>query len=590
MTHPETFYKSQLEILRSELVVLKKKLNLSSILRLVIFFVIIGCFYFLWGNTVVMAPAVLISIVGFVYLITRHSELQYQRDLIQAQIVINETELKVLARDFYDLPDGENYKDAQHYYSLDIDLFGRGSFYQYINRTGLQAGADVLAGLLTANDIHDITRKQDAIKELCALPEWRQRFTATARLVHAQTPATTVVQWLGNYVSFLPSKTKWVSRIFSGISLLVFIAFMTSLIAGWWVFVVFGVGLLLNARFAKSINALAAQTGKIQSTFTQYAQLLKEIEEQDFKSVSLAQERNHIINAERSSSSILKKFSRYLDAFDQRNNVLVGIFANGFFLRDWSIASDIEKWIRTHKSEVAIWFETIAFFDAYNSLGNYAYNHDNHQYPEITTEVKAIRADAAAHPLLDPKIAVRNDFKIEQEQFFIITGANMAGKSTFLRTVALHIVMANMGLPVCAASASYYPTKLITSMRTTDSLTDDESYFFSELKRLKYIVDEIKTERYFIILDEILKGTNSTDKAIGSRKFVDKLVASGATGIIATHDLSLCEAANDLDAVKNYYFDARIVDDELLFDYTFKKGICQNMNASFLLKKMQIVE
>lgn len=127
-------------------------------------------------------------------------------------------------------------------------------------------------------------------------------------------------------------------------------------------------------------------------------------------------------------------------------------------------------------------------------------------------------------------------------------------------------------------------------MRTTDSLSDDESYFFSELKRLKFIVDEIKNDKYFIILDEILKGTNSTDKAIGSKKFIEKLVGSRSTGIIATHDLSLCEVAEELPQVKNYYFDAEIVNNELNFDYQFKKGICQNMNASFLLKKMEIVD
>jgi DNA mismatch repair ATPase MutS len=150
--------------------------------------------------------------------------------------------------------------------------------------------------------------------------------------------------------------------------------------------------------------------------------------------------------------------------------------------------------------------------------------------------------------------------------------------------------MANIGLPVCAESSEYSPIKLITSMRTTDSLSDDESYFFSELKRLQYIVTEIKQDSYFIILDEILKGTNSTDKAIGSRKFIEKLVKSNSTGIIATHDLSLCEVAKELPEVENHYFDAEIVNDELFFDYKFKEGICQNMNASFLLKKMQIVD
>ena len=165
----------------------------------------------------------------------------------------------------------------------------------------------------------------------------------------------------------------------------------------------------------------------------------------------------------------------------------------------------------------------------------------------------------------------------------------MAGKSTFLRTISLSIVMANIGLPVCAKKFEYSPIKLITSMRTSDSLADDESYFFSELKRLKFIVDTIKDDDYFIVLDEILKGTNSKDKAIGSKKFIKKLVDSGSTGIIATHDLSLCEIEEELKQVNNFYFDAEIKNNDLHFDFKLKKGVCKNMNASFLLKKMEIV-
>ncbi len=234
------------------------------------------------------------------------------------------------------------------------------------------------------------------------------------------------------------------------------------------------------------------------------------------------------------------------------------------------------------------WFEVVTFFDAYNSLGNFAFNHPDYVFPTINNE-HVINAKQLGHPLLKKDKRVDNDIQINNEQFFIITGANMAGKSTFLRTVSLHIVMANTGLPVCAASSTYHPVKLITSMRTSDSLTDESSYFFSELTRLKLIVDAIQKEPYFIILDEILKGTNSTDKAIGSRKFVEKLVASKATGIIATHDLSLCDIETELLQVKNYYFDAEIINDELHFDYQFKTGVCKNMNASFLLKKMEIV-
>ena len=165
----------------------------------------------------------------------------------------------------------------------------------------------------------------------------------------------------------------------------------------------------------------------------------------------------------------------------------------------------------------------------------------------------------------------------------------MAGKSTFLRAVSLAIVMSNNGLPICAEKVKYNPVKLITSMRTSDSLSDDESYFYAELKRLKFIVNKIKTENYFIILDEILKGTNSKDKAIGSKKFVEKLNNSKSTGIIATHDVSLCELSTEYQTIENYYFDAEIIDNELNFDYKMKNGVCKNMNASFLLKKMEII-
>ncbi|WP_299213596.1 DNA mismatch repair protein MutS [uncultured Dokdonia sp.] len=590
MNNPSQFYKDQKITHQEALSKIKGQLNVSSTIRLLLFLGILGSIYVTFGNWRLMAGVLLVKVTLFVFLVVRHGKFIYQRDLIKALIAINETELKVLDRDFHDLPTGEEYHDPNHFYSQDIDLFGRGSFFQYLNRTALESGADVLAGIVKANEITDIPAKQKAIQELSTLPEWRQQFSAIASLVKTEVPATTVTTWLQAYTPFVPKNAKIGSRIFSGISLAGLVLYFLGFIHGSFVIGWFLLGLAIIGKFVKKINVLAAYTGKIQSTFDQYHKLLAKIEEQTFESDVLKEKSARIINTSQKASGVLRSFSRHLDAFDQRNNILIGIIANGFFIRDLLVVSQIETWIAKHKNDVAIWFEIITFFDAYNSLGNYDFNHPHHHYPEITDSNVTLEATQTAHPLLDSAKAIRNDVTIDTEQFFIITGANMAGKSTFLRTVALQIVMGNIGLPVCAQKTSYTPIKLITSMRTTDSLTDDESYFFSELKRLKFIVEEIKNDRYFIILDEILKGTNSTDKAIGSRKFVDKLVGSKSTGIIATHDLSLCEAAQDLPQVKNYYFDARIEDDELYFDYTFKEGICQNMNASFLLKKMEIVD
>jgi DNA mismatch repair ATPase MutS len=257
---------------------------------------------------------------------------------------------------------------------------------------------------------------------------------------------------------------------------------------------------------------------------------------------------------------------------------------------DLKNALKIEQWIANYGLKSEEWFDAVAYFDAQNSLANFAFNHPTYAFPVLVKDSSAIvNATEIAHPLISSAKRIPSDCQINAQQFFIVTGANMAGKSTFLRTLSLSIVMANVGLPVCASRMEYKPTKLITSMRTSDSLTQESSYFFSELTRLKFIVEALKTDSYFIVLDEILKGTNSVDKAVGSQKFVEKLILLKATGIIATHDLSLCEIENDYTNIQNYYLDAEIVNDELYFDYKLKKGICKNRNASFLLKKMEIV-
>ncbi|QWX84002.1 DNA mismatch repair protein MutS [Cellulophaga sp. HaHaR_3_176] len=585
-----SFYSSKVATYKEQLSKIKGQLFASSMIRLVVFLAAGVAIFFVRDSANMILSVIGAAIVLFLFLVSRHSNLQYKRDKLLAQIKINETEIKVLKRDFHDLSDGEEHKKPIHYFSQDIDLFGKGSFYQYANRTVLPQGSENLAHLFTENTIHDIAEKQEAINELAALVDWRQEFSAIGSLVQTETAYTAILKWLQNYKRFLSKPLKIVPIVFTSISILAFIGFFIIPLSFFVILLVFIAGLAITGIYVKKINQLSFDTGKIQTTFQQYQKLILEIENIEFKSDLLKQKREAILNTNEKTSEVLHEFSRILGALDQRNNMIFGLIGNGFFLWDIYQSYKIEDWISKHSTKVEGWFSTIAFFDAYNSLANFKYNHPSYVFPKITENMSVLKSIGAGHPLLNPEKSVLNDIDIDSEEFFIITGANMAGKSTFLRTVSLQIVMANMGLPVCAKNVEYNPIKLITSMRTTDSLTDDESYFFSELKRLRFIVDEIKTDRYFIVLDEILKGTNSTDKAIGSRKFVEKLIGSKATGIIATHDLSLCEAANDLPQVKNHYFDAEIIDDELHFDYKFKDGICQNMNASFLLKKMQIVD
>lgn len=586
-----SFYDDRLKKYREEHKKISKKLVTSGMLRLGIFLLLCTVVYFFFGILKIIIPAVIILIGVFIFLVSRHSDHKKEKEKFSELIHINEQELKILrTHDYSDLPEGKEFEKDHHEYCRDIDLFGRKSFFQYLNRTALQEGKTRLAVMLLKNECDKIPKKQDATRELGKKADWRQEFTATARLVKSETRSASILKWIGNYKGFVPKMMAWFPDVFSIISIVMFLAFYFDMIPGIVISIWLIVGIGITALFLKKVNDLSEKAGKTMDTFQQYHQLLALIENEEFESELLLKLKKSIESEKEKASLILYSFSRKIDSLDQRNNFLFGFLANGFFLWDLRYSNAIEKWIETHAETVSHWFETVETIDAWNSLGNFDFNHPHYRYPEILDTNQEIVARNLGHPLLDSSKRVNNDFHINSEEFFIITGANMAGKSTFLRTVALQILMSNIGLPVCADSCRYSPIKLITSMRTSDSLGDDESYFFSELKRLKFIVDKIQDDRYFIILDEILKGTNSTDKAIGSKKFVQRLVKSGSTGIIATHDLSLCEISEELKAVKNFYFDAEIVHNELHFDYHLKTGICKNMNASFLLRKMKIVE
>jgi ABC-type multidrug transport system fused ATPase/permease subunit len=589
MKPPRAFYTQQKAALEKEALVFKKKLIILGIFRLAVFLGTSFLIYLTFGDFTNVLLIAFVGVFFFSFLVMKYLNLKRKKDIVTAKIKINITEIKVLNSVFHHLKTGEEFINPLHFYSNDIDLFGKGSFFQYINRTTTKDGGIVLANTLTENKTISIIEKQKALIELSEKVIWRQHFSALASLVSVKNTSKAVVNWISNYASVFSKNLPKVQVGFSIISLFLIGLISFGFVSFSYLIIWFFMGLFITGRFLKKTNNLYSETDKVRETFKQYHQLLKEIEKEEFTS-KIIKEKQEVVNSEdKKASVIFKEFSKILDAFDQRNNIIISVLGNGLFLSEIYNACKVEKWIIGYKHTVQKWFEVVAFFDAQNSLANFQFNHPSFAFPKILDQKEIIKAINLGHPLLKADKRIDNNFTVDDEQFFIITGANMAGKSTFLRTVSLSIVMANCGLPVCADRFEYSPIKLITSMRTSDSLADDESYFYSELKRLKFIIDEIKSEKYFIILDEILKGTNSKDKAIGSKKFIEKLSKSKSTGIIATHDVSLCELENEFSEIKNYYFDAEIINDELHFDYMLKKGVCKNMNASFLLKKMEIV-
>jgi ABC-type multidrug transport system fused ATPase/permease subunit len=589
MQDPLVFYKEQLSQLETLIQSDKKRLNLLSFLRLSVFLGAGALVYFLFDSPRIAGLIALIGILLFVMLLKRYVARKTAYELNKELKAINEEELKIANGDFLDREDGSEFQDPNHFFSSDIDLFGKGSFFQYADRTGLKEGGEFLVNLLSSNDITEIKERQEAISELSKLPKWRQKYTAIARMLKTRTTNKSITNWLSDYEPFISKQFKWLPLVFTIVSIALFVAAFFKLVGFTPILIWFILGLVLTGFFVKRVTRLSAVTNRIKETIQQYALLLQEIEATDFKASLLKNEKSNIESEKYKASQIFRTFSKHLDALDNRNNFFVAFLGNGFFLWDIYYSRKIEDWIIENKHLVSQWFKTVAFFDSFNTLGSFAYNHPKFSYPElsINTETR-INAKDLGHPLIKEGQRINSDLVLKTDEFFIVTGANMAGKSTFLRTVSFYIVMANVGLPVCATESTYVPIQLITSMRTSDSLTENSSYFFAELTRLQFIIQHLEKGSYLVILDEILKGTNSVDKAAGSKKLIEKLVKMDVSGIIATHDLSLCEIADDLKEVKNFFFETEIKNEELYFDYKLKEGICKNMNASFLLKKMDI--
>ncbi len=589
MENPSDFYHKRLIFFQDKAAKLKSTIRWIGTLRLLVFLLGAVLFYIFFEQVILSISIVLLFFSLFIYLVFLYNKYQKDHKKTIELIHLNQLEIEIAQGNFSHCDPGEEFLSPNHPFSYDLDLFGENSFFAYLNRTATESGKKKLAETLSSNNLSGIKEKQESIKELSQKPDWRQDFTATAKLVKTETSEKSILQWINNHKPFLNQKFRLLPIAFSAISLaviaLIQFSFLPFSILTLWFFV----GLGITMIWVKKIQNFAGHAEKAYSTISQFEQLIKSIENESFDSVQLRNKQKELCQNDVKASKKLFQFSRLLDKFDQRNNLFIGVIGNALFLRDISLVLKMELWLKENRQEVESWFETLSFFDAQASLGNFAFNHPHFTFPTLSSETFCIHATQIGHPMIKLTKRVDNEFKIRPQEFFIITGANMAGKSTFLRTIGLSILMANCGLPVCAKEFLYKPIALITSMRTADSLSNEESYFFSELKRLKFIVDELENQPYFVILDEILKGTNSHDKALGSQKFLSRLAQSGSTGLIATHDLSICSLSESVENVQNFYFDAEIMNDELYFDYKIKPGICQNMNASFLLKKMKIV-
>ncbi|OFY38240.1 MAG: hypothetical protein A2W91_18700 [Bacteroidetes bacterium GWF2_38_335] len=597
MESRKEIYSSLCDRYTNEISGLRKKIRVVSLLRLVVFLSWAAAFYFSLKTDLATVFIVFILFAGvFIFLLRWSSALSYKLDFARALFDINNNEMKALNRDLSAFDCGKKFVDSDHPFSGDMDIFGEESLYQYINRTCTSGGSEILAGMLSMplKSKKLIVDRQEAVKELANDLDFRQRFIATGMIFkESDENRATILKWAAGEPHFLRKKIYGFIAFFvptvTIISLILVVAGLLPLSV---------LALCLTAQWTisvanlRKVNSIHQSLGKKLEILFKYARLSELIEKKSFYANLLISLKAGIDNDHEGAGQNIRNLAGLMNAFDSRLNMFVGIILNSILLWDLQCVLRLEKWQIKNRDNIKMWIEVIAQIDALESLSGYAYNNPEYVFPEIDDSSPVWIFKDSGHPLLNPENRVCNNFSIEDYgNFQIITGANMAGKSTFLRTVGVNLVFGMAGVPVCASYAKIYPVEIFTSMRTSDSLQKNESYFYAELKRLKELADILKNgEERFIILDEILKGTNSQDKQTGSRAFMEKLIEHKGSGIIATHDISLGELEMvHPGKIKNMCFEIEINGSEIFFDYKLYNGITKKMNASLLMKQMGIV-
>ena len=574
-----------------------KKFNTIFYSRSFLFILtIVLALFFYKTNPTISLAVIPITVIIFLYLLHLEIRLKRKTEFLKNLIFVNQIEIQLLNKNFQNINEGNEFIDKQHNFLSDLDIFGRRSIFQLLNRTATFTGRTKLAQWLTYPflDKEQINKRQTAIKDLEKKTEWNLHFIALG-IENKEKPNDKEIinNWLQEENNFTSTPLKIAGIVLPTITITALAFYSFGIIGISYFNYLFLFQLIIIGSQTKKINKIHDSLSRRFDSIEKYRLLITAIESEKFSSTELIELQNGLKSLETNASSHIKNLKGYTDKLDARMNIVIAVLLNGIFLWDINIMQRIEKWRSNHKNDFIKWIDVIGEFDAYISLALYAHNNPNYAYPEVETNTFTIEANNIGHPLINESNLVKNNYHISGlPKVDLLTGANMAGKSTFLRTIGVNLTLAMIGAPVCASKFKFSPILLFTSLRTNDSLQENESFFYAELKRLHLLIQQYEEgKQVFFLLDEILKGTNSKDQHAGSEALIKKILKLNGVGIVATHDVELSKLMNEFpNSVRNLCFEITIKDDKLNFDYTLSEGVCSKMNASFLMKKMGIVD
>lgn len=593
------FYKNNIKSTEALLSSLEKQISINSLFRLAVIIVggIVLFQIFQTNNVWLLLIAVFVIILLFAFLVRRQSLLEKNRDISLAFLKVNQNEISVAdeAKNMYE--DGTDFEEGKHPYTSDLDIFGNRSIFNLVNRAATADGVLLLSSWFsTAASKSVILERQEASSELANKDTWRQDFQT--KLLFNLGKQINIKTFLGRYLSddafkfgnsFMKIYVKSVPYIF--VLGVIISAFFIPI---WnYLLLLAIVNLLWTLSQAGKVGYFSNRIDKVGATLIAYSDAVKMIEVEHFDAALNVRLQTSLKTEKKEQlSDAFRRLGLLVEKLDARNNVLVGAILNMFFLWDFKQVFAICNWKNNYEGDIIKTFDIVAEFEALLSLATLKRN-----FPEWSTPVildspidNRIKALEINHPLVSRNTAVANDYDASEHKLALITGSNMAGKSTFLRTIGVNAVLAYTGAVVCAKRLELPIYRLVSYMRIKDNLNESTSTFKAELDRMKFILDLVSgAADAFVLIDEMLRGTNSVDKYLGSRAVIKKLIEMKGKGMVATHDLQLATLEEEYPGVlKNYHFDIQVVDGEMLFDYKLKNGKCTVFNASMLLKGIGI--
>lgn len=545
------------------------------------------------------AVVLLLGVVGFLILLKRHQAIGRECDLAQRLAFINEDETARLSRQYLRADTGASFANPTHHYTHDLDVFGKHSLFRLLNRTHTHEGRNSLAAWLLAPAKSDAIRlRQQASAELLPHLDWRQQLEAQADLDETiDRSPDTLVQWATADAQPLPTYLNLARFLLPVLTIGVAIAWLLGYLPGLAVLAMLAVHSFVLSQISARAKDVSEQTFTLSVALRAFRSLFEQAEQVPGESVRLRAIRQALITNSQTASQAIGQLARLTEGLNYRRNPYFYLLFGVISLWDVQYLFRLDAWRKQHGPHLGRWFEALGELEALNSLAGFAYAHPTYATPNIVEGPPTLELTNAVHPLLPPNRSVANSLTLTGVgQTVLITGSNMSGKSTFLRTVGTNVVLALAGTVVSADAFACSPVRVFTSMRTQDSLEESTSSFYAELIRLQTLIKLTQPTSatphnglpvlYF--LDEILKGTNSADRHRGAEALIRQLHRTTAFGFVSTHDLALGQLA-DADAfVQNYHFQSDIHNGELVFDYKLRDGICRSFNASQLMQAIGI--